>query len=102
MKTIVFLLAFSGSLLAFVSMKTGEPCSQQATITKYDQGRCACCGGWIIMIESEKFLAPEIEGWNFEETMVFPMEVQIDYTRVNDPCNKIEVHCIRKAGETKG
>jgi hypothetical protein len=71
------------------------------TITGIDGTMCGCCGGWIINIDSGRYLIdsmPKNSGLDLSKE-TFPITVKLDWQVVNNECSffgRIAVQRIKK------
>ena len=70
------------------------------TITGDDLSMCACCGGWIIIINDGRYLIdsmPKNSGLNLSPE-TFPITVKLDWQLLNNcgSFNRISVQRIKK------
>lgn len=66
------------------------------TILGSDQRDCACCGGWLVEIDSDTYrfnVLPEGSNINLEEA-TFPLEVLLNWSKDQNGClgDEIIVH----------
>jgi hypothetical protein len=90
--------------LIFIMMacnKENDDYKSVGTVTGFDGTMCACCGGWIINIESARYLIdsmPKDSGLDLS-TETFPVTVKLDWQLVNNGCSffgRITVQRIKK------
>ena len=71
------------------------------TITGIDGTMCGCCGGWIINIDSGRYLIdsmPKNSGLDLSKE-IFPITVKLDWQVVKNECSffgRIAVQRIKK------
>jgi len=100
MKKFTFLF-FTIFLFSTIAYSQSKVCRFEGTIEGWDTNRCRCCGGWIIKIDKNIFLADSIpRGQGIfapNEKRKYPIKIYLDFTKKPGPCNsRIIITCIEK------
>lgn len=102
MKALLLILLMS-SCVPHATLTT--ECKTEAIIIGYDYTRCRCCGGWIVIINDERFLAGYVPGLKKvdnrpdqiifnRDTTEFPLKIRLNYQMTGSHCHRIKVNCI--------
>jgi hypothetical protein len=88
-------------LIMIACTKENSDYKSVGTVTGNDPRMCACCGGWIIVIEDVIYLIDSIpKDSNIDlSTETFPVTVKLDWQLVSSGCsafNRITVQRIKK------
>ncbi len=92
--TIVMLLA---SCITDDPGNPGREYKSSGSITGYDMRECACCGGWFINIGGERYRFQSLPAGSslILDHAQFPIEVLLDWEKVEKPCLGDEINVIR-------
>jgi len=97
---LISIIIFAGSCSVDSSNKD-LLCSDSGSVISYDETECACCPGWIIVVNNtdtiKVFDMPiEEELWDIVNTAGYPIDVNIEASRQSGACSDFyhDVFCI--------